>query len=98
MARKTYPQVSPTFLVIMLICPKHARATRSSALSTRKPFSLVLRLRRATPSAVRQVRLRHDQITTKAIGKQSSHQPGREATRDPLATLPPAASLLLADS
>src|SRR5207302_2859826 len=35
-----------------------------------------------TPSAVRQARLRRDQITTKTISKQSEHQRGREATRD----------------
>src|SRR5438094_9156631 len=86
MARKRYPQVFPIFLVIMTICPKQARGARSSTPSTRKPlvsplsgnhFPSFFAARRASPSAVRQARLRRDQITTKTIGKQSSHQLGR---------------------
>src|SRR5437763_4387035 len=99
MARKRCPQVSPIFLVIMTICPKGPRGARSSPHPPRgTAFPSFLASRWATPSAVRQARSRRDQITTKTLGKQSSHQRGCEATRDPLPTLLPTVSLLLINS
>src|SRR5437899_6698182 len=45
MARKRCPQVSPIFLVIMMICPKQARGARSSQPPPRgSRFPFVLRL------------------------------------------------------
>src|SRR5204863_9376310 len=98
MARKRCPQVSPIFLVIIVICPKQARGARSSPPPPRGSRFLRSSPRAATPSAVRQAYLRRDQITTKTLGRQSTHQRGCEAIRDPLPTLPPTVSLLLINS
>jgi hypothetical protein len=57
------------------------RITVFGAIHAEATFPSFFASRQATPSAARQARWRRDQITTKTIGKQSSHQLGGEANR-----------------